>query len=74
MFLFLPVYLSSPDIYWELEEMLFSWMLSIVSCWSWSAGYNIVESGESLTVGRASTDNRADLHNCYFNCKVVSLE
>ena len=48
MTLFLPVYLSSPQIYWQLEEVMFSWMLSIVSCWSWSAGYNIVESGESL--------------------------
>jgi len=48
MVLFLPVYLSSPLIYWQIEEVMFSWMLSIVSCWSWSAGYNIVESGESL--------------------------
>lgn len=48
MTLFLPVYLSSPLIYWQLEEVMFSWMLSIVSCWTWSAGYNILESGESL--------------------------
>ena len=46
--LFLPVYLSSPRLYWQIEEVLFSWMLSIVSCWSWSAGYTILESGESL--------------------------
>jgi len=48
MTLFLPVHLASPPLYWQLEEVMFSWMLSIVSCWSWSAGYSIVESGESL--------------------------
>ena len=48
MTLFLPVYLSSPKIYWRIEEVMFSWMLSIVSSWSWSAGYSILESGESL--------------------------
>jgi len=48
MGLFLPVYLSSPRVYWQIEEVMFSWMLSMVSCWSWSAGYSIVESGESL--------------------------
>jgi len=48
MLLFLPVYLASPPIYWMIEEVMFSWMLSMVTCWSWSAGYHIMESGESL--------------------------
>ena len=48
MGIFLPVYLSSPRAYWQIEEVMFSWMLSMVSCWSWSAGYSVVESGESL--------------------------
>ena len=46
--IFLPVYLYSPRTYWKIEGVMFSWMLSIVSSWSWSAGYSIVESGESL--------------------------
>ena len=48
MLLFLPVYLASPPIYWMIEEVMFSWMLTIVTCWSWSAGYHISESGEHL--------------------------
>ena len=27
---------------------MFTWMLSMVSCWIWSAGYTILESGDSL--------------------------
>ena len=27
---------------------MFSWMLSMVSCWAWSAGYHIVETGNRL--------------------------
>ena len=38
MALFLPIYLVNPATYWSIEEVMFSWMLSMVSCWSWSAG------------------------------------
>eukprot|EP00092_Neocalanus_flemingeri_P037822 GFUD01041172.1.p1 GENE.GFUD01041172.1~~GFUD01041172.1.p1 ORF type:complete len:356 (-),score=125.25 GFUD01041172.1:322-1389(-) len=43
-----PTYLASPWLYNELEQVFFSWMLSIVSCWCWSAGYQLAESGASL--------------------------
>ena len=46
--MFFPIYLVSPTTYWSIEEVMFSWMLSMVTCWSWSAGFNIVESGEDL--------------------------
>ena len=48
LFTFLPVYLYSPRMFWQVEEILFSWMASVVTCWLWSAGYSVVESGESL--------------------------
>lgn len=28
---------------------MFSWLLSMVALWSWSAGYNIVEQGDDIT-------------------------
>eukprot|EP00092_Neocalanus_flemingeri_P010647 GFUD01011469.1.p1 GENE.GFUD01011469.1~~GFUD01011469.1.p1 ORF type:complete len:353 (+),score=122.85 GFUD01011469.1:77-1135(+) len=43
-----PTYLASPWLYNELEQVFFSWTLSIVSCWCWSAGYQLAESGASL--------------------------
>ena len=61
MTLFLPVHLASPPLYWQLEEVMFSWMLSIVSCWSWSAGYSIVESGESLDNVRNINNNKKQI-------------
>jgi len=48
MVLLSPVHLASPRLYYRIEEAMFSWMLSMVACWSWSAGYNIVESGDCL--------------------------
>ena len=48
MILFSPSYCLSPRLFWMIEEVMFSWMLSMVTCWSWSAGFNIVESGENL--------------------------
>lgn len=48
LILFLPVHLASPHIYWMMEEVMFSWMLAIVTSWSWTAGYHISESGEHL--------------------------
>ena len=31
-----------------------------------------VEPGQTVSLGRADTNNRADLDNFYFNCKVTS--
>ena len=66
--LFLPVYLSSPRLYWQIEEVLFSWMLSIVSCWSWSAGYTILESGESLDDVTSQEISWIEFIKKYFSC------
>jgi lysophosphatidylglycerol acyltransferase 1 len=43
-----PVYLASPHTFYKIEETCFTWMLSMVSCWSYTAGYQIAESGDSL--------------------------
>lgn len=46
--IFSPLYLASPRLYNQLEQVLFSWLLSLVACWSWSAGYEVEESGDRL--------------------------
>jgi len=46
--LLFPIYLASPILYNQVEQVLFSWLLSLVACWSWSAGYQVVESGDRL--------------------------
>lgn len=38
-----------PTIYYRIEGYLFSWLLSMVACWSWSGGYDIVEEGDDIT-------------------------
>lgn len=48
MTLLSPIYLINPLLYNELEEVFFSWMLSMVACWTWSAGYEVAESGADL--------------------------
>lgn len=39
----------APSIYYHIEGLLFSWLLAMVSLWSWSAGYQIVEQGDDIT-------------------------
>jgi len=43
-----PVWIFSREAYTKIEEVLFNWLLSIVSCWVWSAGFSVVETGDSL--------------------------
>lgn len=43
-----PIHLISPQVYNKVEEVFFSWMLSMVACWTWSAGYQVAESGDDL--------------------------
>jgi len=43
-----PIYFVDPMLYNQVEEWLFSWLLSMVACWTWSAGYQIAESGADL--------------------------
>ncbi|XP_057332263.1 acyl-CoA:lysophosphatidylglycerol acyltransferase 1-like [Microplitis mediator] len=48
MMLLSPVKLFQPKIYWRIEGLFFHWLLAMVSMWSWSAGYDIVEYGDDL--------------------------
>lgn len=43
-----PLYLANPDLYWRLEETLFSYSVTFVACWAHASGYKLVESGDSL--------------------------
>jgi len=43
-----PIHLISPPLYNKVEEIFFSWLLSMVACWTWSAGYQVAESGDDL--------------------------
>jgi lysophosphatidylglycerol acyltransferase 1 len=40
MLSFYPLTFFSPDLYWYIEGRLFHWLLSMVSLWSYTAGYN----------------------------------
>ena len=43
------------ELFWHIEDVLFGWLLSMVSCWNYTAGYDVIESGDSLD--RAGGDN-----------------
>ncbi|XP_018572648.1 acyl-CoA:lysophosphatidylglycerol acyltransferase 1 [Anoplophora glabripennis] len=49
MFLLSPLRKVNPDIYWRIEGYFFHWLLAMVSLWSYSAGYDIVEVGDDIT-------------------------
>lgn len=55
MLLFSPLKRYYPDLYWRIEGTFFHWLLAMVSMWSWSAGYDIVEMGDDI---RCSFDDR----------------
>ncbi|XP_025415413.1 acyl-CoA:lysophosphatidylglycerol acyltransferase 1-like [Sipha flava] len=48
MIIFFPLRKLHPDLYWKLEGLFFHWLLAMVSMWSWSAGYDIVEMGDDI--------------------------
>ncbi|XP_049875294.1 acyl-CoA:lysophosphatidylglycerol acyltransferase 1 isoform X2 [Pectinophora gossypiella] len=33
-------------VYWKIEGLMYHWLLAMVSMWSWTAGYEIVETGD----------------------------
>lgn len=35
----LPLRLCRPRLFWELEGVMFKWLLAIVASWGWVAGY-----------------------------------
>ncbi|KAI9560805.1 hypothetical protein GHT06_011757 [Daphnia sinensis] len=43
-----PLKWFSPEIYLTLEGFGFQWLLSMVSAWSYTAGYDIVEMGDDI--------------------------
>jgi len=48
MFFFQPLKYYKPSLYWKIEGTFFHWLLAMVSMWSWSAGYEIVETGDDI--------------------------
>jgi lysophosphatidylglycerol acyltransferase 1 len=43
-----PLALVQPELFWQIEGVFFSWLSSMVACWTWSAGYEVAESGADL--------------------------
>lgn len=50
MITFFPLKRCSPELYWRIEGLFFHWLLAMVSMWSWSAGYDVVEVGDDIRV------------------------
>ncbi|XP_018331761.1 acyl-CoA:lysophosphatidylglycerol acyltransferase 1 [Agrilus planipennis] len=49
MILLFPLKKVHPECYWKIEGYFFHWLLSVVTLWSWSAGYDIEEMGDDIT-------------------------
>jgi len=43
-----PLHLINPALFRQVEGKLFSWCLSMVASWTWTAGYQVQESGSDL--------------------------
>lgn len=48
MVLLMPLKWFNQKLYYKIEGKFFHWLLSVVTMWSWSAGYDIVESGDDI--------------------------
>ncbi|XP_065343289.1 acyl-CoA:lysophosphatidylglycerol acyltransferase 1-like isoform X2 [Cloeon dipterum] len=44
-----PLKKCKPNVYWKIEGLLYHWMISMVGCWSWVSGYNVVEVGDDVS-------------------------
>uniref|UniRef100_A0A1B6INK0 Phospholipid/glycerol acyltransferase domain-containing protein n=1 Tax=Homalodisca liturata TaxID=320908 RepID=A0A1B6INK0_9HEMI len=55
MVILAPLKRYHPELYWRIEGTFFHWLLAMVSMWSWSAGYDIVEVGDDI---RRCTEDR----------------
>lgn len=49
LWLLTPLRRYAPRLYYHIEGSLFSWLLAMVSMWSWSGGYDIVEEGDDIS-------------------------
>lgn len=43
MTLLLPLRFLNSKLYWRFEEIMFSWLLAMVACWNYTAGYTVRE-------------------------------
>ena len=48
LLLFSPLLLINSSAFWKIEDVLFGWLLNMVACWNYTAGYHVVESGDRL--------------------------
>lgn len=48
MILLFPIKIYHPQLYWRIEGLFFHWLLAMVSMWTWSAGYDIIEQGDDI--------------------------
>lgn len=48
LLLFSPLLLINSSAFWKIEDVLFGWLLNMVACWNYTAGYYVVESGDRL--------------------------
>ncbi|XP_014216519.1 acyl-CoA:lysophosphatidylglycerol acyltransferase 1 [Copidosoma floridanum] len=49
MIVLFPMKIYQPSWYWRIEGMFFHWLLAMVSMWTWSAGYDVVELGDDIS-------------------------
>nr|XP_022899962.1 acyl-CoA:lysophosphatidylglycerol acyltransferase 1-like isoform X1 [Onthophagus taurus] len=49
MIMLSPIRRFNPDTFWRIEGYFFHWLLAMVSMWSWSAGYDVVEVGDDIS-------------------------
>lgn len=49
MLLLAPLRKVNPDVFWRIEGYFFHWLLAMVSLWSYTAGYDVVEVGDDIT-------------------------
>ncbi|XP_065222401.1 acyl-CoA:lysophosphatidylglycerol acyltransferase 1-like isoform X2 [Planococcus citri] len=50
MLMLLPLRKLYPPLYWKMEGLFFHWLLAMVTMWSWTAGYDLVEVGDDIRV------------------------
>lgn len=48
MLMLLPLRKLYPPLYWKMEGLFFHWLLAMVTMWSWTAGYDLVEVGDDI--------------------------
>ena len=39
---------AGKQLFWTIEETFYGWLLELVACWNYTAGYKVIESGDNL--------------------------